>query len=105
MSVNDPGGKKIECHILGNVQSTKCKDTHQCKFLLSGKLKRFEDRHWVDQDQKIGQNVDGRVREPKGLLVETESRYAGIPEFGQRHAVCPGAENCPSSVDGKECDE
>lgn len=88
-----------------NIQSTKSEDGHQCKLLLPWKLKSAEDRHGIDQDQNISQNVDGGVGKPKGLLVETESRYTGIPKFGQRYAVCPGTDNCPSSVDGEESDE
>ena len=70
-----------------------------------GELERAEDGHGVNQDKEIGKDVNGRVREPECLLIEAESGHGGIPEFGERDAVRPCADDGPCSVDGEEADQ
>lgn len=56
-------------------QSTEGKDAHQSQLLPPGQLERLEHGHWEDQDHKIGENVNGRVRKPQGFLIKTKPRH------------------------------
>lgn len=89
----------------GNVQSTQSKDTHQRKLLSLRQLQRPEDRHRIDQNQDIRQDMNGRVGEPERLPIETETRDSGIIELGERDTVCPSADDSPCSVHGEESDK
>lgn len=71
-----------------NVQSTQRKDGHQRDLLSLGQLQRSEDRHGIDQDQDVGEDVDGRVREPEGFLIEAESRDGGIGLVSAHDHLC-----------------
>lgn len=88
-----------------SLQTTQSENRHQSKLLPLGQLKRLEHRHRIDQDQEIGQDMDGRVGEPECLLAKAEARHFRIPELGKRDAIRPGAGNRPCSVHGEEADE
>lgn len=86
-------------------QCAQGKDGHQGDLLSAGNLEVLEDRHRVDQDEDVGKDVDGRVGEPEGLLVQTKALDRVIPEFREREAVQPGAEDGPCAVHAEEADQ
>lgn len=83
----------------GGIPSTQRKDAHNSNLLPARELEAFQRRHRVDNNHDIREDVDCRVGEPEALFVETVSVDVFVPEFGDRNAVEPGAEDGPGTVD------